>query len=66
MVEFIGLEDPGPMRRYFAGAISAERAHVGKWRERMAPRDARMIDRRYRRLFKRLRKDDVDWIPEPE
>jgi hypothetical protein len=66
LVKFLELEDPSAMRAYFDQEISAERAHVGKWRERMAPSDARMVDRRYRRLIKRMRRQGIDWVPVPE
>ncbi|MBA2240526.1 MAG: sulfotransferase [Solirubrobacterales bacterium] len=65
LVEFLELDDPAPMRVYFDNEISSERAHVGKWRERMAPQDARMIDRRYRRLVKRMHRKGIEWAPEP-
>jgi Sulfotransferase family len=61
VVEFLELDDPAPIREYFDHEISAERAHVGAWRERMAPSDARKIDRRYRRLVRRLRRRGVGW-----
>ncbi len=65
LVGFLGLEDESAVRAYFDSEISAERAHVGKWRERMAPSDARMVDRRYRRLIKRMRRQGIDWVPVP-
>lgn len=66
VVDFLELDDPGPMRAYFDSRISAERAHVGRWRERMPPPDARRVDRRYRRIVRRLRREGIDWVPEPE
>ena len=66
LVQFLEIEDPGPMRKYFDREISAERAHVGKWRERMAPADADMVDRRYRRLVRRLHRQGIGWAPAPE
>jgi hypothetical protein len=63
---FLETQDPGPMRGYFDSEISAERANVGRWRQRMAPADARKVDRRYRRLLRKLRRRGVDWVPEPE
>ena len=54
LVDFLELDDPQPMRDYFDREISPEKAHVGAWRERMAPADARWVDRRYRRLVRRL------------
>jgi Sulfotransferase family len=65
VVEFLEIEDPAPMREYFDREISAERAHVGAWRERMAPADVRKVDRRYRRVVRRLRREGVDWAPVP-
>ena len=66
VVEFLEIDDPAPMRKYFEREISAERAHVGAWRERMAPADARRVDRRYRRLLRRLRRQGIDWAPAPD
>jgi hypothetical protein len=65
VVEFLRIGDPGPMRDYFDREISADRAHVGAWRERMAPADVRKVDRRYRRVLRRLQREGVDWAPAP-
>ena len=66
VVRFLEVEDPTEMRDYFDNEIRAERAHIGEWRERVAPADARWIDRRYRRELRRLRREGVTWIPTPE
>jgi hypothetical protein len=66
LASFLELDDPAPMREYFDREISAERAHVGAWRQRMAPADARWVDRRYRRLVRRLRRQGLTWVPEPD
>lgn len=66
VVEFLDIDDEEPMRLYQEQAISADRAHVGRWRERMAPADARAVDRRYRRLVRRLQRAGIDWAPTPE
>jgi hypothetical protein len=65
LVEFLEIDDPAPLREYFNREITAERAHVDGWRERMAPADVRKIDRRYRRLIRRLHRRGIDWAPEP-
>jgi Sulfotransferase family len=65
LVDYLELDDPEPMRDYFDETISPERAHVGAWRERMAPADARWVDRRYRRVVRKLRGEGIDWVPEP-
>ncbi len=65
VVQFLEIADPAPMREYFGREVSAHRAHVGAWRQRMAPADARRVDRRYRRVIRRLRREGVDWAPRP-
>jgi Sulfotransferase family len=66
VVDLLELEDDAPMRAYFEASISPEGAHFGRWRERMAPPDARRVDRRYRRLVRELRRDGITWVREPE
>jgi hypothetical protein len=66
LVTFLEIEDPAGMRAYFDAEIRPERAHIGEWRERVAPADARWIDRRYRRTLRRLRREGISWIPDPE
>ena len=63
VMDFLEIRDQGAIRAYFDREISAERAHVGAWRQRMAPADARRVDRRYRRVLRRLRREGVDWAP---
>lgn len=65
VVELLEIEDDAPMRAYFEAHISAREAHFGRWRERMAPADARRVDRRYRRLVRELHRDGITWAPEP-
>ncbi len=66
LVGFLEIEDDRPIRRHFDRTISADRAHVGRWRQRIAPADARWVDRRYRKLVRQMRREGIDWIPEPE
>lgn len=63
VVEFLEISDPAPMREYFEREVSAARAHVGAWRERMAPADARRVERRYRRVVRSLRREGIEWVP---
>ncbi len=65
IVEFLEIKDAAPMRRWFDKRISAEKAHVDKWRERMPPPEARKVDRRYRRMVRALHRDGVEWVPAP-
>lgn len=66
VVEFLEVDDDSSMRKYFERKISGERANVERWRERMAPQDARRVDRRYRRAVRGLHRDGIDWVPAPE
>jgi Sulfotransferase family len=65
LVSFLEVDDPDPMRRQFEEQIVPERVRVGEWRQRVAPADARWIERRYRRELRRLRREGIGWIPEP-
>lgn len=65
LVSFCGIGDAPAVRAYFDREISAERAHVGKWRERVHPADARWIERRYRRALRRLGREGITWLPRP-
>ena len=64
LIQFLEIDDPEPIQTYFEREVSAERAHVGAWRERMAPADVRRVDRQYRRVVRRLEKQGIDWLPE--
>jgi hypothetical protein len=66
VVDFLEIADEAPMRRYFDAEISPEAAHLGRWRERMPPPDARRIDRRYRKVVRELRRAGIDWVPDPD
>jgi len=66
VVEFLEVEDDTLMRKYFKRRISAEAANVGRWRLRMAPQDARRVDRRYRKVVRALHRDGIGWAPAPE
>jgi hypothetical protein len=66
LADLLELDDPRPMREYFDSEISAKRAHVGAWRERIAPADARWVDRRYKRAIRRMNREGIDWVPDPK
>lgn len=66
VVDFLEIDDPAPMRALFDRKITPRKAHVGQWRERMPPPEARRVDRRYRRMVRAFRRDGIDWVPDPE
>ncbi|UJA18839.1 hypothetical protein HJD18_00555 [Thermoleophilia bacterium SCSIO 60948] len=61
----LGVEDLGPMRGHMRANITAGRAHVGAWRERMPPPEARKVERRYLRILRGLRADGIGWFSDP-
>jgi hypothetical protein len=65
LVEFLEVSDSAPMREHFDTNVSAERANVGEWRSRLSPADARWLNRRYRTAVRELRREGIDWVPEP-
>jgi Sulfotransferase family len=66
VADFLELGDDAGMRRFFDARINADRAHVDRWRERIAPADVRWLERRYRRVLAQLRREGVQWLPEPD
>lgn len=66
VVRFLEIDDAAGMRSYFDRRITPGKAHVGQWRERMPPPEARRVDRRYRRMVRRLHRDGIWWAPAPE
>jgi len=66
VIDFLDVSDPEPMRALFERKITPRKAHVGQWRERMPPPEARKVDRRYRRMIRGFHRDGIDWVPEPE
>ena len=60
--DFLGLADLAPVQAWFDQNISAERAHMGGWRDRVAPADARWIERHHRRAVRELEKAGVTWL----
>lgn len=66
VADFLEVEDPRPMRELFDRKITPRKAHVGQWRERMPPPEARKVDRRYRRMVRAFKREGIDWVPDPE
>lgn len=66
LVEFLEIEDDGPLREHFDAQVSPEAAHVGKWRERIDEKDARRLEHAYAEAVGDLRRDGISWVPAPE
>lgn len=59
--------DPGArqlMRDFFEAEIEAGRANIGRWRTRISPEDVRLVERRHRRIMRRLGRLKIDWVPD--
>lgn len=54
LLSFLGLSDERPMHRFFETAMSAERAHVGRWRTQLGPVARLRVARRYERAVRAL------------
>lgn len=63
LARLLELDDDTPLRAHLDAHITAEGARIGAWRRRMAPADARLIDRRYRRLVRDMRREGVAAAP---
>lgn len=65
LVEFLEIDDEGPMREHFERHVSAERAHVGAWRERLEPGVADWVEAAHAELVAELRAEGIAWVAEP-
>ncbi len=54
LLEFLGLADEQPMHDFFTETMSAESAHVGRWRVQLGPLARIRVGRRYERTVAAL------------
>jgi hypothetical protein len=54
LLRFLGLEDEPAIGEYFAREVTAEAAHVGRWRAELGPLARARVQRRYRRAVSAL------------
>lgn len=54
LLTFLGLEDEPGIREFFERKVTAEAAHVGRWREQLGPAGRLRVGRRYRRTVAAL------------
>ena len=54
LLAFLGVDDDEAMREYFDAAVTAEAAHLGRWRSELGPIGRRRVERRYRLLVAAL------------
>ncbi|MBA2521918.1 MAG: sulfotransferase [Solirubrobacterales bacterium] len=63
LLEFLGVGDEPDMRSYFEREMTAERAHVGRWRSDLRSPERVWIQRRYERTVARLEREDNHAAP---
>ena len=61
----LGLDDLEPMRAHLDSRVTAAKAHVGGWRTRMPPPEARKVERRYLRILRGFERDGIEWFRDP-
>jgi len=57
LLEFLGVEDEPGMRSFFEQEMTAERAHVGRWRRELRPAGRLWVQRRYERTVGALERE---------
>jgi hypothetical protein len=60
LTEFLEIADSAAMHEHFEAELTAERAHIGQWRERVSPEIAGRIERRHARMVARLTEQGID------
>ncbi|MGI8726291.1 MAG: sulfotransferase [Solirubrobacterales bacterium] len=51
LLEFLGVDDEPGISAYFEREMTAEAAHIGRWRRQLGPVGRRRVDRRYERAL---------------
>jgi hypothetical protein len=62
-LNFLGVEDEKPMRRFFRGRMPPEAANLGRWRSELSEPEQEKISRQYRESLERMAKDGVSTAP---
>jgi hypothetical protein len=57
LLEFLGIADEPAMRDVFDSEMTAEKAHLGRWRSELSPPGRALLQRRYRRTVAALERE---------
>lgn len=57
LLGFLGLEDELAMREFFDAEMTAEKAHLGRWREQLGGPHRALVQRRYERTVAALERE---------
>jgi hypothetical protein len=63
VLDFLGVEDEPPTRRFFKRRMTPEAASIGRWRTDVAPSDMDKLNRAYRRSLERMERDGIPLAP---
>lgn len=65
LVEFMEIEDEGPLRRHFDSQMTAAAAHLGRWRTEFRDGAREELEQLYERHLHELHRDGVSCAPHP-
>lgn len=63
LLEFLGLADEPGISGYFESQMTAEAAHIGRWRRQLGPVGRRRVERRYERALTALERGEHHAAP---
>jgi Sulfotransferase family len=63
LLDYVGLEDEPAMRALFDRELTAERAHLGRWRAELSPAEQKEATALYRDVLRQLREEGVASAP---
>ena len=63
LLDYLGLDDEPAMRALFETDVTAERAHLGRWRVELSPAEQAAATAVYRDVLRRLREEGVSCAP---
>jgi len=64
LLAFLGLDDDAGMRAFFAREMTAEKAHVGRWRQGLHRPGRILVQRRYERTVAALEREGNHAAPQ--
>jgi Sulfotransferase family len=63
LLDYLGMEDEPAMRSLFDAELTAERAHLGRWRAELSPAEQVKLTDHYREILGQLRDEGVTSAP---
>lgn len=63
LLEYLQLDSEPGMQSFFDAELTAERAHLGRWRAELGPDERERVDAAYRNALRQLRDEGVTCAP---